>query len=246
MVLDARRGKIHLQVAWYENSCETFAPTPRPSFSAMPTSPPSAIPTSVPSASPTASFLELTSIGTQWTCVSLVECVVTWTYRGAGCSTVEFTASDTDGNVVETYSNISSAPGQNSYNQTVEGTVEISEYTLHIECADDASISDARSISISYTDAPTAVPTPMPSGAPSSVPSAVPSALPTSNPTGVPTSNPTTAAPTAVPSAVPTAIPTGVPTSSPTEVPAPVPTAVPTAVPTSKPTEVLACSEINH
>ncbi|KAH8053370.1 glutathione transferase [Aureococcus anophagefferens] len=80
------------------------APTSNPSSSpsAAPSPSPSASPSAGPSPLPTASFVEIASIGTESTCVSLVECDLLWTYRGdpGACATVSAVVADLEGNVV--------------------------------------------------------------------------------------------------------------------------------------------------
>ncbi|KAK7250314.1 hypothetical protein SO694_0000736 [Aureococcus anophagefferens] len=59
-----------------------------------------------PSPLPTASFVEITSMGTESTCVADVECELLWVYRGdsGACATLTAVFTDPDGNVILTES----------------------------------------------------------------------------------------------------------------------------------------------
>ncbi|KAH8050192.1 hypothetical protein JL721_11453 [Aureococcus anophagefferens] len=159
------------------------APTSNPSSSpsAAPSPSPSASPSAGPSPLPTASFVEIASIGTESTCVSLVECDLLWTYRGdpGACATVSAVVADLEGNVVAS----DSLDNDGEDVQVVPGDAEVNEYTLTLACDDDATVTDSIDFQVSYTPAPTMAPTTAaPSAAPSSRPSAAPSAAPSAPP----------------------------------------------------------------
>ncbi|EGB01900.1 hypothetical protein AURANDRAFT_69385, partial [Aureococcus anophagefferens] len=112
----------------------TVAPT------VTPTAIPSATPAG-PSPLPTASFVEIASIGTESTCVSLVECDLLWTYRGdpGACATVSAVVADLEGNVVAS----DSLDNDGEDVQVVPGDAEVNEYTLTLACDDDATVTDS-------------------------------------------------------------------------------------------------------
>ncbi|KAH8045347.1 hypothetical protein JL721_12644 [Aureococcus anophagefferens] len=115
---------------------------PSPLPSAAPSASPSASPSALPTIVPTASFIEITSMGTESTCVHDVECELLWVYRGdsSACATLTAVFTDPDGNVVQT-ADILDNDGQ--VTQVVSGDSTVNEYTLTLTCDGDASVTDS-------------------------------------------------------------------------------------------------------
>lgn len=117
-----------------------------------------------PAPAPTASFLLITSIGIESTCVSNVECDLIWRYQGdeSACLTVDVHISAPDGTSTD-FTNVDNV-GQ--VTRVVPGDAEIHEYTLTLTCSDDDTITDSIEFEVSYTPAPTLEPTSSPTSSP--------------------------------------------------------------------------------
>ncbi|KAH8063610.1 hypothetical protein JL722_2792 [Aureococcus anophagefferens] len=161
------------------SSAPTAAPQPAPSAApspapttapttAAPSSSPSAAPSSSPSAlptvPPTASFLSITSVGTESTCASDVACEMRWVYRGdpGACATLSVVVTRADGTVVG--STTTANDGQQM--QVTSADAEVSEYTLTLACEDDEAVADSYDFRSSFrpTSTPVAAPTPRSDG----------------------------------------------------------------------------------
>ncbi|KAH8076065.1 hypothetical protein JL721_48 [Aureococcus anophagefferens] len=155
----AAAGAVRGAVAGADDAAPTTA-APSSSPSAAPSSSPSALPT-VP---PTASFLSITSVGTESTCASDVACEMRWVYRGdpGACATLSVVVTRADGTVVG--STTTANDGQQT--QVTSADAEVSEYTLTLACEDDEAVADSYDFRSSFrpTSTPVAAPTPRSDG----------------------------------------------------------------------------------
>ncbi|KAH8069274.1 hypothetical protein JL721_6094 [Aureococcus anophagefferens] len=107
------------------------APSSSPSStpSGAPSPHPSSSPSALPSSAPTATFIQIESIGTGWTCVAGLACETTWTYRGSAdaCATVQVTVALRDGDVVATQTGVAN-DGDSEVN--VADAAQVDDYTL--------------------------------------------------------------------------------------------------------------------
>ncbi|KAH8061221.1 hypothetical protein JL721_8881 [Aureococcus anophagefferens] len=154
----------------------------------------SAPPSAAPSVLPTASFLEITSVGTEQVCVGNLECPVLWTYRGPDCATASVVVvSSADGAVVSSAAGVDNSGAATAI---VPGDAALSDYEMTITAC---GVTGTATLTVSATPAPTLTPTTL------SPSTSAPTLRPTtprpssSTPTHRPTPRPTTRAPTSSP-----------------------------------------------
>ena len=135
-------------------SAPTVSPTPAPSTSPTPA------PSPAPTAAPTASFIEITRIGTAFTCVANHECELVWVYRGdpGACETVIVETVDlADGVLAE-----ETTTNDGNHTTLFFGDAETNEFTVRLTCDPDASLTDSKQFAVSFTPAPTSAPSAAP------------------------------------------------------------------------------------
>ncbi|KAH8094103.1 hypothetical protein JL720_4092 [Aureococcus anophagefferens] len=120
------------------------APSSSPSStpSGAPSPHPSSSPSALPSSAPTATFIQIESIGTGWTCVAGLACETTWTYRGSAdaCATVQVTVALRDGDVVATQTGVAN-DGDSEVN--VADAAQVDDYTLDVVCENAPEVGDS-------------------------------------------------------------------------------------------------------
>ncbi|KAH8054995.1 hypothetical protein JL722_8413 [Aureococcus anophagefferens] len=167
-------------------------PRPTPSPTPEPSPEPTPAPTPEPTAAPTGCFLSVVSIGSSMTCVSGVECTLTWDYQGDGasCASIVATVTNTaDGSTVDG----SALDNDGSHTIVVPGSAEVSTYDITLACSDGTCASDSATFDVSYTFPPSPEPTTVspttsvPSRAPTASPSVEPASAPTPSPSWAPT-----------------------------------------------------------
>jgi hypothetical protein len=180
----------------------TLSPTAPPTISPAPTLSPTAPPTisSAPTRSPTdapteSPFVELTGVGTAWTCVAETECPITWS-ASPSCASIRVKVF-VDGALVDSGEEANDGAATQVVPQ--EAAVGAS-HEMVLVCVDDPSLTDAKHFAVSWTPAPTASPT--------DAPTASPTDAPTPDPTAEPTVFTIFVAPTVGPTAAPTPAPT--------------------------------------
>ncbi|KAH8061337.1 calcium ion binding protein [Aureococcus anophagefferens] len=114
----------------------------------------SAPPSAAPSVPPTASFLEITSVGTEQVCVGNLECPILWTYRGPDCATASVVVvSSADGAVVSSAAGVDNSGAATAI---VPGDAALSDYEMTIAAC---GVSGTATLTVSATPAPTLNPT---------------------------------------------------------------------------------------
>ncbi|KAH8068260.1 hypothetical protein JL721_6835 [Aureococcus anophagefferens] len=135
----------------------TPAPSPRPS--AAPTT---AAPSARPSVAPTGAFLRISSVGVGSTCVLNEACVLSWTFQGDGCETLDVSVVDGDGDLVT--SETTDNDGQEIKELPGDGDLDGQTFTLTLACSDSGARRRLR-LSVSFYPAPSPAPTPAPTRA---------------------------------------------------------------------------------
>ena len=134
------------------------APSPVPTVipTSCPTSTPTVTPTALPTATPTACFLDITGIGSGFTCIAGVECTVTWDFRGSGCATVQLEAWDDH----DTFALINSAVLDNDGEETSMVPASAGdEMRIKLSCADGTGCASAEAqFYVSYSMPPSVAP----------------------------------------------------------------------------------------